>query len=260
MPYCFIAIPFKMKKELDIIKKALNRLKIKPIVANERLPQFLFHDICVRISKAMIGVFEVTEANENVFAEYGIMVGHGKPAILLYNTKKRQELKSDFRGIIQTHYENRRDISSALSSAISSSSWKMVSPDGSVLQTSLFSRQMFDNLRKAFRKARFKIKSAKLEIERTKNRDRGDYLSFFVEVEAHMQKGNVNFVVKLPMYLGANKSRVRVGVRRIEGASFASANLRRGHPLSDQLKMILREIQKIWMDTVNSVEHSFLHP
>jgi hypothetical protein len=259
-PHCFIAITFRMKKELQTIKTVLNRLKIEPIVANHKLPQFLFHDICSRISKSMFGVFEVTKVNENVFGEWGIMAGQGKPAILLYNCRKRKKLKSDYEGIIQSRYRSRNEIRGLLLDAITSSSWKMEAPEGSVLQISLLSSKILDRFPRNLRRAKFNARLPKLKIKRAADRDRGEYLSFKVEVNTRLKKNRVNLDAHFAFFVGAYKNMVHVEVRKFED-SFKVIRLRKGrHRIPDSAKKLMDQAEAVWANTVNSIEHDFQHP
>jgi hypothetical protein len=254
-PSCFVSIPFHLENEMMLIKDTLESLGVKPAISDKKPPQFLFHDVCDKLSRCLFGVFEVTENNENVFTEYGMMVEQGKPAILLYDeTRRKRELSSNMKGILQTRYATLSEITPKLSETIFTLPEKMSSPDGSILRVVLQTYRLAEELQEGLERKGLKVISCNKSLKCLE--DASEYIKYAAEITLMLSDGDNVHTFSVSPKLQAQRSMIRTGIYEVSGVHFIQGAVSPGQLLVEKIQKIKKDIEDVLLYALEKIEQS----
>src|SRR5437870_12221141 len=102
------------KEREDVMREALKGYNL--VIADQKITNLnLLRKVLQEIGQAEYGIAEITELNENVILELGIMYGLNKPALILAkNTQSSDFVPSNLQGQEQLRYADNEELSRKL--------------------------------------------------------------------------------------------------------------------------------------------------
>jgi len=180
------------------------------------------------------------------------MLEQGKPAILVLDRKRRKkELHSNFKGLLQTRYNGKHSLASKLSQTLLTLPKNMRSRDKAILDSYLFAHRFYVKLKKRVKKSDFKIGLINYEIKRKTENESS--MVFGVLVNLRLRKeGNV-FKLRVLVDVEASKEETAIWVSTID-ADMLGGEAARGKDLNEEMDKVKPVIVNIAGDSLREVD------
>ena len=98
---CFLARPFRDEfvRVEESLQEELKKFGTNIEIAESEPPDFnVFKDIAQQIQSCHFGIADITGMNPNILIEVGLMIGAGKPVMLIQDTDDQTEIPFDLKG------------------------------------------------------------------------------------------------------------------------------------------------------------------